>query len=330
MYRYFIGPVLALLVGLGALYVWGGLAALTLTLFLSMLEISLSFDNAVVNAKILQGASESWRQRFLTWGMLFAVFGTRLIFPVLLVAVAAGVSPLAAGLLAIYSPEGYALLLTQAEPLIHAFGGAFLLMVSLGYFFDEAKSVHWIRPLEKRFAAWGRLEAIEVALTLAVLLVFAYAVPEHAAAILGAGSIGIVLFILIEGIIEALGSSAEGVVKNGLALFVYLNLLDAAFSLDGVIGAFALTSALPVIVVGLGIGAYFVRAFTVVLVKKGSLNTLIYLEHGAYWAIAALGFCMFAALSQDVPEVLAGTIGIVFLGSAYLSSLRVAKNTRRG
>jgi hypothetical protein len=150
-------------------------------------------------------------------------------------------------------------------------------------------------------------------------------VPQHGSQILGAGAIGVVLFILMEGMVDVLGASAAHNVKQGFALFMYLNLIDAAFSFDGVIGAFTLTTEIFAIVVGLGLGAYFVRTFTLILVERRTLASLIYLEHGAYWAIAALSLCMFTALFHKVPEAIAGTISLVFIGSAYLSSLRYGK-----
>ena len=105
-------------------------------------------------------------------------------------------------------------------------------------------------------------------------------------------------------------------------LFVYLNVLDAAFSLDGVVGAFAITSSLPIIIAGLGIGAIFVRAFTVALVRAKTLDTLIYLEHGAHWAIFGLALAMLTTIFVHVPEAVTGLIGLVFIVLAYISSRR--------
>jgi hypothetical protein len=323
--KVFIGPVLISVAAFVATFVMGGMAALLLVLFLTILEVSLSFDNAVVNAKVLMHMDEVWRRRFLTWGMLIAVFGARLVLPILLVSLAVTISPVALVALIFESPAEYAHLVEQAAPIIHSLGGAFLAMVALKYFFDEAKRVHWIPLVEQRFATWGRIHAIEVAIVLVILLLTTLAVPAHASQILGAGSIGIVLFILMEGVVDMLGSTTGELAKQGFGLFMYLNLLDAAFSFDGVIGAFALTTDLLVIVVGLGLGAYFVRAFTVLLVERKTLATLVYLEHGAYWAIAALAFCMFAALFHPVPDAVAGTVSLLFIGAAYLSSL----HTRR-
>ena len=281
--KLFIAPVAVSLIALAAVWAWGGWSAFLLAALLSVLEITLSFDNAVVNAKVLTQMSERWQRRFLTWGILLAVFGTRLILPAIIVSIAALVSPIQAAILAFEDPEEYARLVATATPLIGAFGGAFLLMVSLKYFFDVGKKVHWLAMVETRLARWGRIEAIELALALTTLLILSYVAYAPQGPILAAGCIGILLFIVIQGIANSLHMehSVGTVAKTGAVLFVYLNILDAAFSLDGVIGAFALTTAIPIIFVGLGIGAYFVRSITVFLVRRKTLETLRYLEHGA-------------------------------------------------
>lgn len=329
MLKFFIGPVLLSIIGFSAAYYFGGTTMLGLVIFLTILEVSLSFDNAVVNAKVLMRMEAKWRRRFLTWGMFVAVVGARLIFPVVLVSLAVALSPLKVLFLVFVNPTEYGHLVESAAPIIHALGGSFLGMVALKYFFDEAKRVHWIHFIEKHLASWGRVQAIEVAIILAVLLIATWMVPAHGAQILGAGAIGIVLFILMEGAVDVLGAAAGRSTKQGFALFMYLNLLDAAFSFDGVIGAFTLTTEILAIVVGLGLGAYFVRTFTLILVERKTLTSLIYLEHGAYWAIAALSLCMFTALFHEVPDAIAGTISLVFIGSSYLSSLHHNKKHLR-
>ena len=322
MWRLFIAPIIVSIITLCAVWHWGGVAALSLAFFLAILEISLSFDNAVINAKVLSRMSELWRQRFLTWGMLISVLGARLLLPMLIVALAAHMSPLFIAYLVLADPVGYAHLVSSIEPTVYSFGAAFLMMVSLKYFFNETKEVHWISGVERRLVAWGRVNAVEVLVTLAVLLGMTLVLPGEALTILSAGVVGIILFILMEGVVEMLGASASALARGGVGLFLYINLLDAAFSLDGVIGAFALTSQVLIIVAGLGIGAYFVRSLTILLVRKRTLATLVYLEHGAYWAIFALSLCMFIGLARPVPDAIVALVSILFIGSAYLSSLR--------
>ncbi len=323
--RLFIAPISVSIVALVAVWWWGGVAAFFLAATLAVLEVTLSFDNAVVNAKILSEMAPHWQRRFLTWGILLSVFGTRLVLPILIVSVVALTSPVIITSLAFYNPEQYSILLSGADTAIKAFGGAFLLMVSLKYFFNVGKRIHWFAPVERRLVKWGRVEAIEIALALFALLVVSYLSHGSVETILHAGIIGIILFTLTEGVAHGLGVETKGVVRSGAMLFVYLNILDSAFSLDGVIGAFALTSSLPIIVVGLGIGAYFVRSLTVYLVRAKTLESLVYLEHGAHWAIFGLALTMFAGLVVHVPEIIIATIGLGFIALAYLSSRRALR-----
>ncbi len=325
--RIFTLPIVISLLVLAVVYWWGGVGALVLASALAVLEITLSFDNAVVNARVLAEMTPAWQKRFLTWGILLSVFGTRLVLPILIVSVVALTSPLTIAWLAIYDPAQYSFLLEGADAAIKAFGGAFLMMVSLKYFFDVGKQVHWFAPLEARLTKWGRVEAIEISLALFALFLVSFFAHDAVSTILRAGVIGVILFTLTEGVAHGLGVETKGVARSGLMLFVYLNLLDTAFSLDGVVGAFALTTALPIIVAGLGIGAYFVRSLTVYMVRQQTLANLKYLEHGAHWAIFGLSLAMFTSLVVHVPEVITATVGLGFILLSYLSSRRALRTS---
>jgi hypothetical protein len=320
--RLFILPSIISAVALIAIFVWGGVGALFLTALLVVLEVTLSFDNAIVNAKVLQEMSPVWQKRFLTWGIILSVFGTRLVLPILIVSLLAAVSPLAITMLAFTDPGEYSRLLTEADSSIKAFGGAFLLMVALKYFFNVSKTVHWIAWLERRLVKWGRVEAMEIALGLLAIFIISFFAHGDVAAILRSGMVGIILFTFTEGIAHGFGVESKEAVRSGLMLFVYLNVLDSAFSLDGVIGAFAFSTSLPIIVVGLGIGAYFVRSMTVYLVRAKTLDSLPYLEHGAHWAILGLAAAMLVGLVVHVPEVIIATVSLGFIFLSYLSSRR--------
>ena len=316
-------PVFVTVAALIGVFVLGGKAALFVALLLILLEVTLSFDNAVVNARVLMRMDERWQKRFLTWGMLIAVFGTRVILPIVIVSASVGISPFVIATLALSSPETYAHLLEGSRYAIQSFGAAFLLMVSLKYFFDQEKNVHWILRVEQALSRWGKIEAIEIGIALSIVVVFAFMVPlEARATVLLAGAVGLILFIFMEGIASLFSIETKEAAAHGATLFVYLNILDSAFSLDSVVGAFALTTSLPIIVVGLGIGAYFVRALTIYFVRMGTLTSLVYLEHGAHWAIFGLAASMFASLLLEVPEIVTGTIGAIFVFAAYYSSVR--------
>ena len=116
---------------------------------------------------------------------------------------------------------------------------------------------------------------------------------------------------------------SEGPVKRaGIAGFLYLEVLDASFSFDGVIGAFAITKDVVIIMLGLGIGAMFVRSLTVYLVNKGTLDEYVFLEHGAHYAIGALAIIMLLSMEYHIPEAVTGLVGIAFIGLALISSIR--------
>lgn len=325
MLKYFAVPTtvsVLLLLGIGF---WLGPAAFLTALLLVILEVTLSFDNAVVNARVLARMDEKWQNRFFTWGILIAVFGTRLVLPILIVSVGVLMSPWAVAQLAVTDPSAYGHLLEGAKYAIYAFGGAFLLMVALKYFFNSAKTTHWLRVIEHSLSRWGRIEAITIGIALTVIMGISFFVaPAVQATVLTSGIVGIVLFILMQGITSSFSIETEtmNAATGGLALFMYLEVLDAAFSLDSVVAAFALTTSLPIIVVGLGVGAWFVRSITIYLVRRKTLDTFAFLEHGAHWAILGLASCMFAGLIFHVPEVITGTVGLAFILAAYWSSLR--------
>lgn len=328
--RIFLFPAVISALAFAAAFVWGGLSALFLVILLAILETTLSFDNAVVNAKVLARMDERWQKRFLVWGIPIAVFGTRFILPILIVSAAAGLSPLFVTKLAFLDPARYGEYLEAAHVAIASFGSAFLLLVSLKYFFNEKKTVHWIELIERNLSRWGGIEAIEVALTLSVFLLSAFLLPQESATILISSLIGVILFIIIEGVAQVFEmKTGPASALGGAALFAYLNVLDSAFSLDGVIGAFAITSSLAIIIAGLGIGALFVRTFTIALVRAKTLDSLPYLEHGAHWAILGLAIAMLTTIFVHVPEAITGLIGLVFIIFAYISSRREMRHSTK-
>lgn len=321
---------------LGAWYGWsstGDLGAtaslLWIIVVLSVLEVSLSFDNAVVNASVLKEMDEIWQRRFLTWGIAFAVFGMRVVFPLAIVAIAAGLGPIETLNLSLNDPQRYEEIVSSAHVGIAGFGGAFLAMVGLKFFFDLDKDVHWIRIVEVQLARFAALPAAEIALLLLVMWGISTMLdPADALTFLIAGILGLVTFIAVEGVNTILEMKAEAarlqgaVVRSGLGGFLYLNVLDASFSFDGVIGAFALSNNMIVIALGLSIGAMFVRSMTIHLVKQGTLAQYRFLENGAFWAIIALGLIMLFSAVVHIPETITGLIGAILIGLSLWWSVR--------
>lgn len=329
---------------LGIAYGWfqtgsfGGTASLVwIILVLSVLEISLSFDNAVVNASVLKDMDRIWQQRFLTWGMVIAVFGMRIVFPLVIVALAADLNPLEAISLSLNDPERYEEIVSDAHVPIAGFGGAFLAMVGLSFFFDGEKDVHWITAVESRLKTFSNIKAVEIAVLLIVLyLVSRLLGTEDALAFILSGCLGLVTFIGVEAMGTLLEMREEmlavqgAVVRSGLGGFLYLNVLDASFSFDGVIGAFALSNNMVVIALGLSIGAMFVRSMTIMLVEKGTLAEYRYLEHGAFWAIITLGMIMLLSAHYKIPETVTGLIGAVLIAASLWWSIRHKRQVAAG
>ena len=312
--KYFYVSFIIAAVGLALSFFIGGFSAVYLTAILAVLEISLSFDNAVVNAKILKDMDKIWERRFLTWGMVIAVFGMRFIFPILIVAVAANMGIMETLNIAINHPHQYHEVLLKSENLIYAFGGAFLWLVFTDFLFEH-KSVRWIKPVERYAEKLGKVNNISLIVATVIGIVVIYDSKSYEIGI--AYLLGMLTYSLLNGINEAF--AVEGA-KNGLMGFLYLEILDASFSFDGVIGAFAITGNIFLIMIGLGIGAMFVRSLTIWMVEKGVLNEYKYLEHGAHYAIGVLAVIMLLKIFMHVGEVLTGTIGLGLLVIAFLHS----------
>ncbi len=346
MLRTFSFPLGATVVGLALAGIIGGPRIALIVAILAVLEISLSFDNAVVNATILRRMSPWWQRIFLTVGILIAVFGMRLIFPVAVVSITAHIGPVEVFRLALDHPTAYADKLTAAHPAIAAFGGIFLLMIFLDYMFDEEREIHWLAPIERFLGKLGRLDVLSTVVALVALLVVAEAATPAGKVqqVLTAGVAGLAVYLAVRGLgdyFEEQGVGEEGedddveksdathdrsgkrlaVGRAAFFLFLYLELIDASFSFDGVVGAFAISQQIFVIAAGLGIGATYIRSLTVYLVRKGTLQEYIYLEHGAHWAIGALAVLLAISIENDIPEVVTGLIGVAFIAAAYVSSL---------
>ncbi|TFC51137.1 MULTISPECIES: DUF475 domain-containing protein [unclassified Cryobacterium] len=343
-FHHFSWSLIVSLIALVIALVYGGWAAVALCVILGLMEISLSFDNAVVNARVLEKMSEFWQKIFLTIGILIAVVGMRLIMPLILVSATTGLSFGEVITLALQKGDPatvgtYGHYLHDAHPQIAAFGGMFLLMLFLDFIFEE-RDITWLSWLEKPLARVGKLDSLSYVVALAALLGGA-AIADDASVVLVAGVLGLITYVLVNGLgslfegsdaAEAVSNTTRGgastlAVLTGRAAFfsfLYLEVLDASFSFDGVIGAFAITADPIIILLGLGlIGAMFVRSLTIFLVRQGTLNDYIYLDHGAHWAIGALAGILLLSIGFEIPEIVTGLIGVFLICAAFLSSVLV-------
>ncbi|UIJ35424.1 DUF475 domain-containing protein [Allobranchiibius sp. GilTou73] len=330
-------------------FFYDGVDAVSLTAILIVLEIVFSFDNAAVNAKYLEKMNEFWQKMFLTVGVLVAVFGMRLIFPFVIVCLSGQISPVQAVHLALErgdhnTPGTYGYILDQAHPAIAAFGGMFLLLLFLDFMFDGDKEVHWLGPIERALQRIGALDMLGVIVAGIGLLVAAEFLTTggEKATVLFSGVLGIVLYLAVNGLSSVMEdqeaakdeqleqqTNARGTIllagKAALSLFFFLEVLDATFSFDGVIGAFAITPDPIIIAMGLGVGALAVRSLTVYLVRNGTLAEYRYLENGAHWAIGALAVMLILTIKFHLGEVVIGGTGIAFILAAWLTSVRENK-----
>jgi hypothetical protein len=313
---------------LAAAFYWSGIMGAFIAIILGVLEVSLSFDNAVVNASILKRMDERWQKYFLTWGILVAVFGMRLLFPIVIVSAATGIDFMGVTEMALHDTTTYAKHLTESHVQISAFGGMFLLMVFYSFIFDANRELHWLGYLERKLSSFGKLEAIEIIMALGPLLIIQNYLPQEIRMdAMIAGVTGVILYVIVDSLATLFESEEEGeevvavLKKSGMMSFVYLEVLDASFSFDGVIGAFAITQDVVIIMLGLAVGAMFVRSLTVYLVRKGTLDEYVFLEHGAHYAIGVLAGIMLVSMTQHISEIITGLSGAVLIGLSVISSI---------
>lgn len=325
--------ILFTIASIAGAYVLLGPGAAVTTAILIMIEVAFSFDNAVINAKVLSRMSRIWQQLFLTLGMLIAVVGMRLVFPILIVAITANLEWRTVLDLALNDADKYAHFLEAAHITIASFGGSFLLVLVLYFFLDDTREHVWLdkieRPLQSLKAGlWLAPAAAALIISLVALA------SKETETVLKAGLFGVALYTGIHALIQVLGhvTGPGKAVKyagwSAALAFLYLEVLDASFSFDGVLGAFAITNIVPIIAVGLGVGALWVRSLTVYMVRNGTLDSYRYLEHGAHYAILVLVVALLTSIFFAIPDAVTGILGLVVIGASIVSSTRA--NTRHG
>jgi uncharacterized protein len=272
----------------------------------------------------------------------------RLLFPIIVVALTAHLGPLDVIDLAVNNQAAYADKLHAAHPAIAAFGGIFLLMIYLDFMLDPERDVQWLRWIEEPARRIGQLDVVSVVVALVALLVVGEAFSGgHTEQVLVAGLAGLATYLAVRGLGDffesrgigadpdddaAAGGATPATAGGGelvrvagaaaFFLFLYLEVLDASFSFDGVVGAFAISQNIFVIAAGLGIGAMYIRSLTVFLVRQGTLSEYVFLEHGAHYAIGALAVILAVSIETNVPEIVTGLVGVAFIGLALVSSIR--------
>lgn len=327
--RQFILPATVTLVLWNLVLVAGGVTTLITAAALTGLEVLLSFDNAAVNARLLRFLSPRSQLLFLTLGIFVAVFVVRFALPIAIVSVTASLPPATVVDLALHHADQYADHLTASGPAIAAFGGMFLFMLAAGFFLDTAKEHHWLGPIERRLCALGEREnvaAVTALITSVVVALTMGGTPMERFTVLVAACVGIGSHMLLDLLSPGLPANSAKVLVGGAAvvMLIRLEVLDASFSFDGVIGAFAFSNDVVIIAACLGAGAMWVRSLTVYLLRSGVMDapSARFLEHGAHWAIFSLAVIMITGIYVDVPEWVPAGAGIVIVGAAIYSSIR--------
>lgn len=333
MLKHFKESIITAVTGLIAAWFWAGhiqtgseFKTLFIVFFLSILEVTLSFDNAVVNAVILDKMTPKWQHRFLTWGIIIAVFGVRFLLPVIIVSIFSNLNILKTIDMVLEDITQYSHYLHLAHAPLVAFGGSFLMMVGLSYFIGKNNEYKWLIGIENLLSKINfKFAPLIICLIITAIIYFILS-DEIKTTVAAALISGILSYEIIHGICNFMEKKQEtnlikSSVHGGLMMFVYLEVLDASFSLDGVLGSFAISKDIIIITIGLAIGAMFVRSLTLLFVERKTLNQYVYLVSGAHFAIMSLAVIMFISIFYEVNEIITGSIGLIFVVSSFISSL---------
>jgi hypothetical protein len=325
MFRTFgTSALLTIVAILLALFTMGPVAAVT-TLVLIAVEVSFSFDNAIINAKVLEKLSPRWQQLFLTVGMIIAILGMRLVFPIVIVMVTAHLPWGQVIDDALHHPDVYGRHLTAAHDSIAAFGGSFLFILALYFLLDDEREVLWLHRIERPLQRIGGAIWLPPLIAAVVLFILALFTGDRMSEIVNAGLIGVASYTVLKLFIDWLGKLEPKGKKHytgwaAFLAFMYLQVLDASFSFDGVLGAFAITDKVLLIALGLGVGALWVRSLTVFMVRRGTLSEYEFLEHGAHYAILVLAVALLSSIYYEIPDMVTGIVGLGVIGASFKAS----------
>ena len=296
--------------------------SIAIVLGLVVFEVVNSVDNAVVNASVLKTMSVLWRKRFLVIGIITSVFLVRFLLPLVIVWISVPTISLSEIFLAFSGQSQIAeTAITIQKPIILMFGAVFLLYLYFHWLFLEQKDHLYIeRFLKEKHGAWFFAVA---AVLLVIIMYFARFNPL----MMLAAAVGSATFFIIYGLRETAKTSEENLVAgtsglSDISKFVYLEVLDATFSFDGVVGAFAFTINLLLILIGMGIGAIVVRELTV----KGidSIGKYKYLKNGALTSIGFLGlFMLVESFGIELPSYIPTIVTFLVVGYAFYKSRKL-------
>lgn len=293
---------------------------------LSLFEVITSIDNAIINAEVLSGMSKKGRGWFLGWGFLFAVFVVRGLLPFVIVLLAnPSIGPLGV-LTAAFTKDPRVLdAIHKSSPLLLLGGSIFLIFLFVHWLFIEPKDFGL--KGERFFQKQGVWFFAVVSILLAVITWFAL----QKEAMLGfAAVLGSTSFFIIHGFRQYAEEQEKRLLSGGmsdLSKIAYLEVLDATFSIDGIIGAFAFTLFIPLILLGNGLGAFLLRKLTVSNIER--IKKYKYLKNGAMYSILFLGIIMLLdSFGLKIPEWLSPIITFATVGWFFYKSHVELKNVQ--
>lgn len=289
---------------------------------LILFEIVNSIDNAVINAEVLGKMSARAKRLFLTWGIIIGVFAVRGLLPWAILMIAGGLSAKEAFFASFSADPRVAAIIDATSPILLGGAGIFLLFLFLHWLFLESKEYGLIgEKFIHRHGVWFYAIA-------SVLLATVVWKAIHLNPMLAFGAvIGSTAFFIIHGFKENAEQAERQILENGsegksdIAMLLYLEAIDACFSIDGVLGAFAFTLSVPLILIGNGIGAVVVRQLTIGNIER--VKRYKYLKNGAMYSIAVLGLIMLIdSFGAHIPEWLSPLITFIIVGYFFWKSRR--------
>ncbi|OPY06831.1 MAG: Integral membrane protein TerC family protein [Syntrophaceae bacterium PtaB.Bin038] len=303
-------------------------SAILIVLGLALFESITSIDNAIINAEILQGMQPRARRWFLTWGIIIAVFVVRGVLPWLIVWVMApGVGPWGALTASLTGDPAALEAIQESAPVLLMGGGVFFVFLFFHWIFLEPKKIGL--PVELVFARQGAWFYAVVSIVLTAIVWFAL---EEGPMLAFGAVVGSTAFFITHGF-KRYAEEQEARMLSGearmtdIGKILYLEVIDLTFSIDGVVGAFAFTLAVPLILLGNGIGAVVVRQLTVYGVDR--IKKYVYLKNGAMYSVFILGCVMIAhGFGVHIPEWLAPLATFFIVGYFFLKSRWQARKAR--
>jgi hypothetical protein len=301
------------------------LSLVMVVLGLSIFEVVSSIDNAVINAEVLGTMSPKGRKWFLLYGILFAVFAVRGLLPWAIVWVTnPSIGPIGALTATFSNDPAIRESFETSTPILMLGGGVFLLFLFLYWLFLEEK--HFGLPVEPFFARHGFWFYAIASLLMVGIVALALKVNPLLAlsAVIGSSA-----FFITDGFKKNAEVNERKLLNSSMVMsdvskILYLEIIDMTFSIDGVLGAFAFTMSVPLIILGNGVGAVVVRQLTISNIEN--IKKFIYLKNGAMYSIFFLGLMMILkGFRVEIPEFVTPVVTLGLIGFFYIKSLRHAK-----